>query len=157
MRKLIYFILCFIFISCSNNEVVFTDVDIIFSVSISDDLENISNIKTVLNTPLKSGEIKEKSSDNKYEIEINNVKCPTSIDLSVIFEKKESFQYINELKLKKSSSYKVRRNFSDGSFLEKVSFSIGGSSPSYNYDEVLEFFEKDNKENLVLYLDKEGN
>ena len=157
MKKFIYFILCLLFISCRDNEVVFTDVDIIFSVSISDDLDRISNIKTVFNTPLESGIISEKKNNNKYEIEINNVKCPTNIDFSVIFERNESIQIIEDLKIKKSSSYKIRRNFSDGSFLEKVSVTIEGITPSYNFEKVLEFFKKENKENLILHLDKEGN
>ncbi len=160
MMKYLYLILfCFLFISCSKKEVgVFEDVDIYYSISLSEDLNNISNIKTVFNTPLSSGLFREERTNKAYNIEITDVKCPTDINLSVIFERKEDIDIYEELGLKKTRSYRIVRNFSDGSSLDRCSFELDlGSIPKYDFNGILEYFETEGEEKFILHLDTEGN
>lgn len=159
MKKLLYSILLFFLLtSCKDKEVEFIDVDICFTISLTEDLNKISNIRTQFNKPLESGIVKETRSNKEYNIDINNVKCPTNIDLSVIFERNENVQIEGELPIKKTSSYKVVKNYSDGS----SHISVGGFTaslptiPSYNEERIIEFFKEEGVERLILNLDKDG-
>lgn len=145
------------FISCGSKDVVFEDVDIYYSISLTEDLNRISDIKTIFNTPLESGLLNEKRTEGEYIIEINNIKCPTTVDFDVIFEIKNNITINEDLKLKKIPKYKVRRNFSDGSFLDEVSVIVNsGSVQSYDYNEILEFFDNNGVEHFIRHFDKEG-
>lgn len=159
MRYLSLILLCVLFISCSKKEEVeFVDVDVYLTHYLSEDLDYISNITTKFNTPLSSGDFREIRGDNQYDVEIKGIKCPADIDVSVIFERNDEIEISGELGLKKSRNYKIVRNFSDGSSLPFMTFTVDtGGIPTYDLDEINDFFESEGEYRFVLHLDEEGN